>query len=95
MIWSGEIITFYRMQSSIHAQIVFLQEASDIIILFINHSKETVLWNESDGIVQERHNSSALAMELRLSCTNPSNQYQTGITRCISMACKTEVSPVH
>ena len=26
----------------------------------------------SDGLVQERRNSSALAMELRLSCTNPS-----------------------
>ena len=25
-----------------------------------------------DGLVQERHNSSALAMELCLSCTNPS-----------------------
>ena len=25
-----------------------------------------------DGLVQERHNSSALAMELRFSCTNPS-----------------------
>ena len=25
-----------------------------------------------DGLVQERHNSSALAMELRLSCINPS-----------------------
>ena len=24
------------------------------------------------GVVQERHNSSALAVELRLSCTNPS-----------------------
>ena len=24
-----------------------------------------------DGLVQERHNSSALAMELRFSCTNP------------------------
>ena len=24
-----------------------------------------------DGLVQERHNSSALAMELHLSCTNP------------------------
>ena len=28
----------------------------------------------SDGLVQERRNSSALAMELRLSCTNPSIQ---------------------
>ena len=25
-----------------------------------------------DGLVQERHNSSVLAMELRLSCANPS-----------------------
>ena len=24
-----------------------------------------------DGLVQERHNSTALAMELRLSCTDP------------------------
>ena len=28
-----------------------------------------------DGLVQERRNSSALAMELRLSCTNPSNGF--------------------
>ena len=27
------------------------------------------------GLVQERHNSSALAMELRLSCMNPSQWY--------------------
>ena len=27
--------------------------------------------NKIDGLVQERHNSSALAMELRLSCLNP------------------------
>ena len=31
------------------------------------------LWDVySDGLVQERRNSSAIAMELRLSCTNPS-----------------------
>ena len=30
--------------------------------------------HDIDGLVQERHNSSALAMELRLSCTNPSNE---------------------
>ena len=29
------------------------------------------MWDEIDGLVQEEHNSSALAMELRLSCTNP------------------------
>ena len=28
-----------------------------------------------DGLVQERRNSSALAMELRLSCTNPAIYY--------------------
>ena len=28
--------------------------------------------DEIDGLVQERRNSSALTMELRLSCTNPS-----------------------
>ena len=30
---------------------------------------------EIDGLVQERRNSSALAMVLRLSCTNPSKCY--------------------
>ena len=28
-------------------------------------------WDKIDGLVQERSNTSALAMELRLSCTNP------------------------
>ena len=32
----------------------------------------TLEWHYIDGLVQERRNSSALAMELRLSCTNPS-----------------------
>ena len=38
------------------------------------HAKIKVCCNEHqiDGLVQERHHSSALAMELRLSCTNPS-----------------------
>ena len=30
------------------------------------------VWYTYDGLVQERRNSSALAMELRFSCTNPS-----------------------
>ena len=34
-----------------------------------------------DGLVQEKRNSSALAMELRLSCTNPSIWY------CLKKAC--------
>ena len=34
-------------------------------------------WGKIDGLVQERCNSSALAMELRLSCTNPSKCWVT------------------
>ena len=30
------------------------------------------LYVDVDGLVQERHNSSVIAMEIRLSCTNPS-----------------------
>ena len=30
------------------------------------------IWYDIDGLVQERRNSSVLAMELHLSCTNPS-----------------------
>ena len=33
---------------------------------------QSVLAKHIDGLVQEKRNSSALAMELRLSCTNPS-----------------------
>ena len=35
--------------------------------------------HEIDGLVQERRNSSALAMELRLSCTNPSKWTIAGL----------------
>ena len=33
---------------------------------------QIVIWDHTDGLMQERRNSSALAMELRLSSTNPS-----------------------
>ena len=36
-----------------------------------------------DGLVQERRNSSALAMELRLSCTNPSTYALSGFSELI------------
>ena len=53
-----------------------------------------------DGLLQERHNSSALAMELRLSCTNPSiwnsaglrTYYQTLPTDQIEMPFGSELS---
>ena len=35
-----------------------------------------------EGLVQERRNSSALAMELRLSCTNPSVCHCSMIGEC-------------
>ena len=37
-----------------------------------NQGAFVVRWPYFDGLVQEGRNSSALAMELRLSCTNPS-----------------------
>ena len=51
-----------------------------IFIMYNEHVKRwhfvvtLVFWldNDIDGLVQERRNSSALAMELRLSCSNPS-----------------------
>ena len=33
----------------------------------------TIWKSKNDGLVQERHNSIANALEVRLSCTNPSN----------------------
>ena len=37
--------------------------------------RQDIQWAHLDGLVQERRNSSALAMELRLPCTNPSIWY--------------------
>ena len=47
--------------------IAFYHDTIDILI--------TRIAGIIDGLVQERRNSSALAMELRLSCINPSLQY--------------------
>ena len=38
----------------------------------VHRPQHLLLWQYIDGLAQERRNSSALAMELRLSCTNPS-----------------------
>ena len=35
--------------------------------------EQILTYHQLDGLVQERRNSSVLAMELRLSCINPSN----------------------
>ena len=47
-----------------------MQFWSCFVLLGFCHESLVVWW--LDGLVQERCNSSALAMELRLSCTNPS-----------------------
>ena len=44
-----------------------------------------------DGLVQERRNSSAFAMELRLSCINPSILFK--IQRCVSISISQEFIP--
>ena len=51
-----------------------------------SHSGASNYCNYFDGLMQERRNSSALVMELRLSCTNPS-------TLSTTMPCKQQ--PIH
>ena len=51
--------------------------------LFLRVTLRTGMFN-IDGLVQERRNSSALAMELRLSCTNSSIWFITIDFRSIS-----------
>ena len=52
----------------------------------LGHSYVGVTWSSYiDGSVQERRNSSALAMELRLSCTNPSI-YRWGLSSLVPKA---------
>ena len=48
-----------------------------------NHSPRGFESNDIGGLVQERRNSSALAMELCLSCSNPSI---SGMSQCYTMA---------
>ena len=44
-----------------------------------------------DGLVQERHNSSALAMEIRLSCTNPSIYFLVSIYLSLNSSVASEL----
>ena len=46
--------------------------AAELLEKFWNKTKNIISILQIDGLVQERLNSSVLAMELRLSCTNPS-----------------------
>ena len=53
-------------------QRMFVMEEKTIDVWDIVAEQTVSLTLHIDGLVQERRNSSALAMELRLSCTNPS-----------------------
>ena len=46
--------------------------SSDMVSVISDMSDDNLVITRIDGLVQERRNSSALAMELRLSCTKPS-----------------------
>ena len=52
---------------------IFTEELFCNWVLFIHFDIQLLVLNyHIDALVQEKRNSSALAMELRLSCTNPS-----------------------
>ena len=52
-------------------QACYMVAIAGVIILVLSHSCQ-VIAAHFDGLVQERRNSSVLAMEFRLSCTSPS-----------------------
>ena len=60
---------------ALNMQDLFQEKTKEYLSLFPNMEIPLVSWWKAiahfDGLVQEWHNSSALAMELRLSCTNP------------------------
>ena len=65
--------------------------SGSISLVSVMPNNETVisyLYVYIDGLVQKRRNSSALAMELRLSCTNPLIYISTDL-------CNSLITPVH
>ena len=79
-----------------HMSIMALKIPENLMIFFSNTCYVTTMKNQSstslficgwhlshfDGLVQERRNSIANALELRLSCTNPSTYSGLHIPRC-------------
>ena len=55
------------------------------IVFYVN----SIPGNYIDGLVQKRHNSSALAMELRFFCTNPSISLQKNLHMPAQQPCAT------
>ena len=64
--WYSSNIAWYVCSISIPYHYLF--DTVDNCLATVFHSA----WRHIDGLVQERHNSIANALELRLSCTNPS-----------------------
>ena len=60
------------LQYGVSSSINIINHCRDFKV-FVVHQRDVILKGAGhiDGLVQERGNSSALAMELRLSCTNP------------------------
>ena len=74
MHWSYVFLALNHRYLDLSAVVPFLCTLQDIsiwsVIYFMSHSSHNGV--NIDGLVQEICNSSALAMELRLFCTNPS-----------------------
>ena len=67
----------------------FIKECNWLNCVFlIDHTGNA----EIDGLVQERHNSSVLAVELRLSCINPSKWYIMQTAQYVWGNCKDKIN---
>ena len=73
-------------------------------VFYVKVTSSAILWliilnscnHHMDGLVQERPNSSALAVVLHLSCTNPSilNYYNAWIVECCTVHARSLPSPI-
>ena len=72
------ILEKYVSYSESYLKDVDIQKVVVVLIILIKRGNAYVVCGKTanechvDGLVQERRNSTALAMKLRLSCTNPS-----------------------
>ena len=62
----------YRKMTIKHWRLCEVKKPDDVDLIYPT-TRARFTNGDSDGLVQEKRISSALAMELRLSCTNPSN----------------------
>ena len=74
-VWLSKWFSIFFMSDN--PKFVWTTQRTNWVVLCATRdfSWSAALWGQIDGLVQDCSNSSALAMELRLSCTNPS-KYQ-------------------